>query len=337
MKKILTPTLRKLAGLANSRLYAAASHVFHRWFPEDSQTQSPSKLTKDLNSLYRLLYHAVHDLDRSLPLATASTQQSFQHQWDKLKQGRFLLSDPWFRDNVTNILTEEEILLRPEWFKGKQVLDGGCGNGRWSYGFARLGANITAVDVSAVAVEETRRAIAEFPVEKRFFVHPLERLHEVVGDEKFDLVFSWGVIHHAESFNESLRQLLRCVKPDGVFYAYLYSRESLGWARDLELFKDRLYYNTLPTESEKLEFLMDKALGDPDRIHGLHDMYAPLINRRLEYSYVEKFLREAGFDDVVRTIDHTEIFIRAIRGNFDEYNRYWLLPPKRPPYWFQRP
>ena len=63
-------------------------------------------------------------------------------------EGGVLLSDPWFRENVTRILTEEELQIRPEWFAGKRVLDAGCGRGRWSYGFASLGTDVTSVDVN---------------------------------------------------------------------------------------------------------------------------------------------------------------------------------------------
>ena len=45
-----------------------------------------------------------------------------------------------------------------DWFAGKSVLDAGCGNGRWSTAFARLGAQVTAIDrdPNIIAELETR-------------------------------------------------------------------------------------------------------------------------------------------------------------------------------------
>ncbi len=71
-------------------------------------------------------------------------------------------------------------------------------------------------------------------------------------------------------------------------------------------------------------------------LHNQHDIYAPLVNRRLEYDYVKKAIEAQGFVDVTRTVDHTELFIRALKGDVDGYRTRWLLPRARPPYWFQR-
>ena len=47
----------------------------------------------------------------------------------------------------------DEIQLPPEYFKGKLVLDAGCGSGRWTYAMASLGATVVAVDLTDAGVE----------------------------------------------------------------------------------------------------------------------------------------------------------------------------------------
>jgi hypothetical protein len=70
-------------------------------------------------------------------------------------------------------------------------------------------------------------------------------------------------------------------------------------------------------------------------MHNVHDMYAPLINRRLEFQQVEALLRGHGFTDIVRTIDGTELFIRAMTAQSKARNQAYILPRRLPPYWFQ--
>jgi 2-polyprenyl-3-methyl-5-hydroxy-6-metoxy-1,4-benzoquinol methylase len=290
---------------------------------------------RNVNSLYHILYNLVHDLDNSLDISSKQTQSAFSKQWDTYKDGKGILSDEWFKANVCNILTEEEIQIKPEWFKGKEVLDGGCGNGRWAYGMAKLGANVTCVDINESALRETELALKDFNVNKTFIQSPLENLSENLGGKKFDMVFSWGVVHHCTSFNTSLRELTKHLKDDGILYLYLYGRESLPIEKDIKLFKQRVYYNSLD-EKGKYKFLYKKALGNPANLHIMHDIFAPLLNRRLEFDYLDSFLKKEGFIDVVRTLDHPELFIRAIKNNKEDYYKNWFLPKKQKPFWFER-
>ena len=88
--------------------------------------------SRQTNALYRVLYNLAHDKTESLELTGKQTAQTFSKQWKTHKHGRALLSDSKFKENVTKILCEEELLVDEAWFKGKNVLDAGCGNGRWS-------------------------------------------------------------------------------------------------------------------------------------------------------------------------------------------------------------
>ena len=290
-------------------------------------------MEQEIETIYRLVYDIVHDLDASPEFAVRQTERAFDQQWGKYATGHALLSDEWFKENVDRILSQEEIQIRPEWFRGRWVLDAGCGNGRWSYGFAKLGANVTLVDTSETAIETAKSMIESFRVEKEFYVSSLENLGDLIH-RKYDLVFCWGVLHHCRSFNKTLNILAGLVDEKGLLYLYLYGRESLSYDDDIKLFRKRLYYNTLPTDEAKHSFLLKEANKDASKLHNLHDLYAPLINRRLEYSYVKTFLEDRGFD-VTRTIDSTELFLRAMRTGSVELEK-WSLPKKEPPYWFYR-
>jgi SAM-dependent methyltransferase len=260
-----------------------------------------------------------------------------------------MLSDPWFEKNVTRILCEEELMLPAAWFAGKEVLDCGCGGGRWCYGFAKLGAHVTAVDVNTSAIQATEKALEPFSVRKTFIQSPLESLSDnLPADRQFDVVFSWGVLHHCRSFTGSLQQICRYVKEGGLLHLFLYGQEEQGFQHELGLFKQRVYYNSLPTWEERERFLVQKAGADPDKMNKKHDLLAPLVNRRLEFPYVRDLLLGLGFSNVELTkkqmpsyaeAEQTgctrNLFIRAIKGNANGLQSV-LLPNPEPPYWFWR-
>lgn len=287
----------------------------------------------EVTALYRVLYDQVHDLDEAREIRPLSTRESFAHQWTEHPTGEYLLSDPWFKKNVDRILCEQELLIDRSWFKGKKVLDAGCGNGRWAYGFSKLGADLTCVDQAESALRATAAATAEFSNLKRFVRTPLENLSEKLPGEQFDLVFSWGVLHHCVSYTKALKSVTSVVKPGGILYLYLYGRESLPIEKDIETFKERVVYNVLMTHEERKKFLLRMAKGDPNKVHNFHDIYAPLINRRFTFDEVKKQLAELGFTNFQRTISHSEVFIRATNGIAKI--REFELAPKKPPYWFQ--
>jgi len=289
-------------------------------------------LSKEEVTYYKQLYDEVHDLDNAKDIFPGNTASKFSEQWKDFPTGNNLLSDPIFKSGVDSFLSEQEILIKRDWFRDKKVLDAGCGNGRWSYGLAKLGAKLTCVDINSIAIEETRKVLHEFNNEFTFIVSSLEELN--LPQESFDLVFSWGVLHHCVSFTKSLQYLTKTLKSGGIIYLYLYGRDSLSMEEDLKLFKKRVEYNKTVDEEKRYQILLDRVNGDKNKIHAAHDLLASTISRRFTFDQIKKILEDLGFTNITRTINHTELFVRAIKGE----NLYHdiFLPPKKPPYWFER-
>lgn len=290
---------------------------------------------KEVDALYKLLYNLVHDYDNSFDLSSKQTEETFAFQWDQLAKGEYMLSDPWFKGEVDRIICEEEIRVDKSWFSGKKILDAGCGGGRWSYGLAKMGGIISAVDINDSALERTKEALSEFGDKHRFYKTPLESLDDKIAEDKFDLVWSWGVVHHCKSYTKAFEQVCNRVKEGGMIYLYLYGRESLDMNSDINLFKNRVIYNTLPSWEEKRQFLIEKGGGNEERLHQMHDIYSPLLNRRLDFDYVKKQLEAFGFTDIVRTNNSTEIHVRAVKGNSSEHLKDYFLSPFKGPSWMQ--
>jgi len=109
--------------------------------------------------------------------------------------------------------------------RGKDVLEVGCGSGFASQLFAEAGANVTAVDLTEWAVETTRARFAAFGLAGDVRQADAELLP--FEDGSFDVVFSWGVIHHTTDMDRALRELVRVLRPGGKLVLMLYNRRSL--------------------------------------------------------------------------------------------------------------
>lgn len=185
------------------------------------------------DSLFGMLYQMAHTNEQAADFATMSTVVAFGHQWANMQEGAFMLSDPWFRENVADIITRQELQIDASWFKGRKAVDTGCGGGRWSYGLTKLGCDVTAVDINGSTIRAMRKAIESAGGSGNDVLTPLEEVGEKLPPETFDLVWSWGVLHHCNSFNRALRAVAGLVKPGDILHLYLYGRETIPLADDV--------------------------------------------------------------------------------------------------------
>lgn len=111
-------------------------------------------------------------------------------------------------------------------WRGKRVLELGCGIGTDTINFARAGARVTAVDLSADSLDVARRRAEVFRLADRirFYTADGECLSETVPVETYDLVYAFGVIHHTPHPEQAVRQLRRYLAPGGTLKLMVYHR-----------------------------------------------------------------------------------------------------------------
>jgi 2-polyprenyl-3-methyl-5-hydroxy-6-metoxy-1,4-benzoquinol methylase len=110
-------------------------------------------------------------------------------------------------------------------YRGKRVLEIGCGMGCMAMNWAQQGAQVTAVDLNPVAVQQTGRRFELFGLNGEIREVDGERLPFPEGT--FDYVYSWGVLHHTPGTRDAIREIHRVLKPGGHTGVMLYNRESL--------------------------------------------------------------------------------------------------------------
>lgn len=111
-------------------------------------------------------------------------------------------------------------------WRGKRVLEIGCGLGTDTISFARAGAEVTAVDLSerSLAVAKRRAEVYQLPVS--FYRADAEHLSEVVPRESYDLIYSFGVLHHTPNPAAAFRQLRQYCHSQTCLKAMVYYRYS---------------------------------------------------------------------------------------------------------------
>lgn len=115
----------------------------------------------------------------------------------------------------------------PRW-NGRRVLELGCGIGTDTISFARAGAQVTAVDLSAESLSVARQRAETFGLADRirFYQADGEDLSRQVPVEPYDLVYSFGVVHHTPHPGRAVAELRRFLAPGGVAEIMVYHRYS---------------------------------------------------------------------------------------------------------------
>jgi SAM-dependent methyltransferase len=109
--------------------------------------------------------------------------------------------------------------------RGKTVLEIGVGLGSDHQKFAEAGAILTGIDLSERAVEHTQRRLELFGLTSRLTRGDAENLP--FEDAYFDLVYSWGVIHHSPNTPKAVAEIYRVLRSGGTAEVMIYHKWSL--------------------------------------------------------------------------------------------------------------
>ncbi|MDM7925355.1 MAG: class I SAM-dependent methyltransferase [bacterium] len=125
-------------------------------------------------------------------------------------------------------------------FRGKTLLEVGCGAGIDLARFAAGGALCTGVDLSQTAIDLARQNLGQRGLFADLRVMNAEALE--FPDGTFDVVYGHGVIQYTADARALIEEARRVLKPGGLFISMVYNRK--GW---LALMSDRFH---VPLEHE---------------------------------------------------------------------------------------
>jgi ubiquinone/menaquinone biosynthesis C-methylase UbiE len=108
---------------------------------------------------------------------------------------------------------------------GKKTLEIGVGLGADHQKFAEAGAQLFGIDLTERAVQHTRRRLALFGLDSEISTGDAERL--TFDSNTFDVVYSWGVLHHSPNTPTAIAEVHRVLRPGGVARIMIYHKWSL--------------------------------------------------------------------------------------------------------------
>jgi ubiquinone/menaquinone biosynthesis C-methylase UbiE len=120
-------------------------------------------------------------------------------------------------------------------WKGKAILEIGCGLGTDLLLFARAGANVTGIDLSRRSIELASERFNLFGFQGLIKVGDAENLE--FADDSFDLVYCHGVLHHTPNTQKAVDEILRVIKPGGQAIVMLYHKHSYNYWINIRLLR----------------------------------------------------------------------------------------------------
>ncbi len=237
------------------------------------------------------------------------TRASFDYQWRKVYTAEKVVLDEDFTRHAAE-LVEKHTGLPRSWFPGKKVLDAGCGSGRWSWAFCECEAEVMAIDQSAGAITAVRQVCQNFP---HFQAKQHDLLEPLNMPQAFDLVWSFGVLHHTGNTRVALQHIAECVKPGGQLFLMIYGEPRWDHPEDFHTINQ---YVALRRKlvgmkfDERVAYLEKQNLGKG----AWFDALSPKINDLHRLDEIAEWLYLLDFTDLRVTGPYRNFWLMAQRA-----------------------
>lgn len=199
--------------------------------------------------------------------ARLCTKEFFENVLDK----RFTYEIPWLLQLVSFAS-----------FNKRKVLELGYGAGYDAYQFCRVGADYVGIDIARENAERVKRYLGFYGYAPQVIQGDVENLP--FEDERFDLVYSNGVLHHTPDIKKSFYESHRVLKNGGEFFIIVYHRNSIFYWIALFLFEHIL----------RLGFMKRGFKERLSMIEYTTSQELPLVNVYTRRG-LKKMLRNSGF------------------------------------------
>ncbi|MFA5830724.1 MAG: class I SAM-dependent methyltransferase [Candidatus Paceibacterota bacterium] len=146
-----------------------------------------------------------------------SSEHRFGYEWNKYSR---------ISKNYENQFLNWTSPMAPADWKGKNLLDAGCGMGRNSYWPLLWGVeSVIAFDYDERSVAKAKENLVQFKNAKIFY----KNFFKIDWENEFDIAMSIGVIHHLEDPVLAIQNMIRSLKSGGTILIWVYSYEGNEW------------------------------------------------------------------------------------------------------------
>lgn len=221
--------------------------------------------------------------------------------WDNETCGTFLTEKEKFTKDYFEEIEKIRYEMQPEIHKfaefekakDKKLLEVGVGAGTDFLQWVRAGAKAHGLDLTKQAIEHVEHRLALYGYKaEEFKVGDAENLP--FNDNEFDIVYSWGVIHHTPDTPKAFREIVRVLKPGGKAKIMIYHRKSvlayLFWVKHA-LLKGKISKSIADVLWEHMESIGTKAYTKKEAADILKDQ--PIKDLKIDsvLTFYDKLLR----------------------------------------------
>jgi 2-polyprenyl-3-methyl-5-hydroxy-6-metoxy-1,4-benzoquinol methylase len=185
-----------------------------------------------------------------------------------------------------------------EQWNGKKVLEIGCGLATAGINFALSGSDYTGVELSEESLSLAKKRFEVFGQTGTFYSGNAEQLSSFVPVETYDLIYSFGVIHHSPHPEKIISEIKKYMNENSVLKIMLYAKNS--WKN----------------------YMIDAGLDQPEAQYG-----CPIANTYTKEDVVELL---DGYE--VLSIEQDHIFPYQVepykRGEYIKQPWFDAMPPE---------
>lgn len=179
--------------------------------------------------------------------------------------------------------------LNKNLFKNKKILDLGCGSGRFTCAFAKLGAKVAVgVDLGNDGIK-IGKLFAKKNKIKNVKFYKANILKLPFKKNSFDFIFCKGVLHHTGNLKKGLSEMKRVLKPGCSAFLYLYGGGGIFWnTRKLM----RIVMKKIPLD---YSIKVLNMIGMPARRTIFVDSWYVPVEEHVKKNYLENWLKINNF------------------------------------------
>ncbi len=205
-------------------------------------------------------------------------------------------------------------------WKGKKVLEIGCGIGTDAVNFARSGADYYGVELSAESLNLAKTRFRIFDLAGTFWEGNAEELSDFIPDAlKFDLIYSFGVIHHTPHPEQVINGLKKFMHQESELRIMLYSK--ISWKNIMieggfdqpEAASGCPIANTY-TENEIRDLLKDYQICSIRKDHIFPYIIEKYIKHEYEYQPWFKHMPTPMFEHLQKTMGWHTLITAKLKG-----------------------
>ncbi len=283
---------------------AMAHHLFRNLYPNDPYIQNNNhlghaeRISKAVNEVIKIL--TVSQELGSYPLVPIQSQET---QEDVKELTGLVYKDLWLSFDKVFIVDQAKEILQSRFSANSfsladlakgDVLDAGCGSGRFTLALSEFAQTIVGVDYGVDGMSFGKSFIDGTPSHSRIDFVKGDLLNLPFESCRFDFVFSNGTAHHTQNPTRAIQELFRVTRSGGNIFLYVYGDGGIFWSARKRMNK---FMKAIPQDFSRRVLM---SMGMPTNRFIFEDNWYVPIENHINKRDLESLLVSLGARKIVR-------------------------------------